>query len=328
VSDDAAKVCVKCGRRGTRAFTGPLRRLVCTHAGACERRAARRRGIFALDAKRYHADPCPEPSLSKSSAHLICSRSPKHAWLQHPRLNPDWEPVQRTHFDIGTAAHAILLEGDETIVEIVDADSWRTNAAQEERTRIRRAGRIPLLAKDAGSVGGMVASVREQLAGRDDDPPLLTDGKPEQTLLWRDQGVWCRARPDWLSDDRRAIDDLKTTSGSADPQQWARNRLWDIGADLQAALYCHGVRALAGIRPEFRLIVVETDPPHGLSVLTLAPSAMELAQRKLDYALATWRECLQSGDWPGYPREIAHVELPGWEESRWLERTWTEDQAA
>lgn len=317
------KTCVNCGRQGTRAFT-PGPRPLCSNVRACDKRAARRAGIFSLSGRAYHQDPAPEPSLNKTCAHLICTRSPAHARAAHPRLNPDYQPSESTRFDVGNAAHAILLEGEDR-AQIVDADSWRGKAAAQQREQIRHAGRIPLLARDADTVTAMVMAVRRQLAARHDNPPLLSDGKPERTLIWREKDVWCRARPDWLRDDGLAVDDLKTTSGSADPYQWARNRLWDIGADLQAAMYCRGVHVLTRHRPLFRLIVVETDPPHALSVLTLAPSALELARRKLDHARTVWQRCLQTGDWPGYPSDVAYVELPGWEETRWLQHTWTRD---
>lgn len=316
--------CVNCGRHGTRAFT-PGPRPLCTNVPACERRARRREGMFTLAAGDYHQDPAPEPSLNKTSAHLICTRSAAHAAAAHPRLNPDQHQADSSRFDVGIAAHAILLEGDDR-TSTVHADSWRSKAAQDQRDEIRAAGRIPLLARDATSVQTMVRAVRRQLATRHDDPPLLADGKPEQTLLWRERDVWCRARPDWLRTDHTAIDDLKTTSGSADPHQWARTRLWDIGADLQAAMYSRGVQALTGRWPLFRLIVVETEPPYALSVLSLSPSALELARRKLEHALAVWRQCLQTRSWPGYPPDLAYVELPGWLEGDWLQRTWTDER--
>jgi hypothetical protein len=45
-------------------------------------------GIHDTTAVDYHADPCPEPSLSAHIAALLCARSPRHAWAAHPKLNP------------------------------------------------------------------------------------------------------------------------------------------------------------------------------------------------------------------------------------------------
>lgn len=285
-------------------------------------------GIYdAVAASRYHADPAPKPSLTKSIAHLLCTRSPAHAFAAHPQLNPDRKRVDAHKFDVGTAAHAMLLEGRD-IVQVLGFDSWRTKDSQDARRAARKAGKIPLLEKDWEQVNAMVDAAVRQIAARHVSPPLLTKGKPERTLIWQDiGGVWCRARPDWLRDDYTAIDDLKTTSGSADPAQWARTRLWDIGADLQAAMYVRGVYRLTGVRPAFRLIIVETEPPYALSVISLAPDAYDLAVRKLDYALVKWQQCLESGEWPGYPTEIAYAELPGYLESQWMERTWQDDDA-
>ncbi|HMA26102.1 MAG: PD-(D/E)XK nuclease-like domain-containing protein [Solirubrobacterales bacterium] len=274
-------------------------------------------GIHALGADDYHADPCERPSLSAHIAHALVSASPLHAWTQHPR-NPNFQPREETRFDIGTAAHQLLLEGRSFVVEL-DFPDFKTVAAREARDAVRAAGLLPLLAKDAATVDAMVKAAVQQLALVDAQPPLLTDGKPEQTLVWEDEGVLCRARLDWLRDDLRAIDDLKTTAGSASPEMWSR-RLFDIGADMQVAFYRRAVRALTGAEPDFRFVVIETHPPYALSVVSLGVDALALAERKVQRAITLWRECLEANDWPGYPTQVAYAQLPAWEEARWMER--------
>ena len=284
-------------------------------------------GIYTdLPAEEYHADPA-SPSLSAGIATLICNRSPLHAWTAHPRLNPDYERVEEQKFDVGNVAHIMLLD-EEDPCHVVDAPDWRTNAAKEERDAARADGFIPLLPHQFAEVEAMVAAVRTQLEGMSIDPPLFCDGQPEQTLVWEEAGVTCRARLDWLRDDRAACDDLKTTSGSARPSDWSQRRLWDIGADIQVAMYLRGVKAVTGREPAFRFVVVETCPPYALSVVSLAPSALELANSKLDYALAKWRECLETDTWPSYPTQIAWAEAPTWHEVRWLEERQLEEVGA
>jgi hypothetical protein len=265
----------------------------------------------------YHADPS-APSLSASIAKIMCNRSPLHAWERHPRLNPDYRPAEESKFDRGTAAHALLLEGSDRCA-VIDADSWRTNAAKDERDAARAAGRVPLLAHEHEEACEMVEAVRRQLDALEVYPPLFTGGGPEQTLVWDERGVRCRARLDWLRDDRQTIDDLKTTGGSADPREWARRRLWDMGADVQVAMNLRGVKALTAVEAAFRFVVVENQAPYGLSVVSLAPSALELANAKVDWALDTWRECIDTDTWPSYPTEVAYADVPPWEEMRWLE---------
>ena len=65
-------------------------------------------GVYDLPMAEYHADPCPEPSLSSSIIRLLCSASPLHAWTAHPRLNAAYVAEESDRFDVGTAAHALL----------------------------------------------------------------------------------------------------------------------------------------------------------------------------------------------------------------------------
>lgn len=275
-------------------------------------------GIHTMTADDYHADPCDQPSLSASLATLLCTTSPAHAWTAHPRLNPRFERREDDKFDVGKIVHALLLEGQE-IAAVVDADDWRTKAARAARDEARAAGLVPVLAKNAAVVTATVTAVREQLASFDADPPLLTDGKPEQTLIWSDGDVSCRARLDWLRDDLAAIDDVKTTVRSANPETWTRS-MFGIGADVQARFYQRGVRTVTGREPAFRFVVVETNPPYAVAVVSLSPAAESLADAKVEWALATWKRCLETGSWPGYSTRVAFAEPPSWDEYRWLER--------
>lgn len=278
-------------------------------------------GIHAVPADRYHDDPCAEPSLSASIAHLLCSRSPLHAWAAHPRLNPDFARVERDIFDAGTVAHALLLDGT-VACDVIDAPDWRTKEAKEAREAACANGLIVLLRHQWEQVEAMIEAARVQLVALDIDPPPLTDGAAEQTLVWEDHGVMCRARLDWLRDDWRIVEDLKTTSASANPRDWSRRRLWEIGADVQAAFYLRGLRTLTGADAEFRWVVIENTPPYALSVLSLAPSALELANDKVSWAIERWGQCIADDSWPAYASEVAYAEAPAWIETQWMEQVY------
>ena len=282
-----------------------------------------RPGIYTIPAAQYHADPCPEPSLSCSLAKILCFSSALHAHHAHPRLNPSAEPEHGDHFDLGTAAHALLLEGRDSMA-VIDAPDWRTKAAKDQRDAARDAGLTLLLAHVAQDVVAMVGALRDHLHLHTDGGALMfTDGQPEQTLIWCEDDVWCRARLDWLRSDFAAIDDYKTTSASANPEAWART-MFAAGHDLQAAWYLRGLRAVTGARLDdlsaFRFAVQETSAPYAVSVIALNHDAMFLAEKKCEYALEQFREALASGDWRGYPRRTAYATLPAWEEARWLEK--------
>jgi hypothetical protein len=281
-----------------------------------------------IGAEEYHAGDEGQPRLSASIAHILCTTSPLHAWTAHPRLNPHYERKEEERFDVGKAAHSVLLEGEDNIY-VVHEDSWRKTVAKEARDYARSLGKVPLLAANRDEVLAMADAVREQLVAHEAEPPLFSDGKPEVSILWEEGGVLCKARFDWLRDDRLAIDDLKTTSRSASPNQFSRN-LFSTGADIQAAMYLRAVRSvlvteadLWGLplpEPVFRWVVVETTPPYAISVITPGPDVLALGDAKVAWALEEWSRCLAANSWPAYPPRIATAELPPWEESKWLER--------
>lgn len=280
-----------------------------------------------MSAEEYHADPCETPSLSSSVARILLFDSPHKAWHAHPKLNPAWAPREpEEKFDLGTAAHDWLLRGLDS-AEIVDAPDWRTKAAREARDAARAAGRIPLLAHRADEVRMMADSARAQLAAFREKPTPFVDGKAEQVLIWKeDNGILCRARLDWINDDRITVDDYKTTSGSANPEEWSRT-MFGGQYDVQAAFHIRGLRAVYGTAPVFRFVVQENYAPFDLSIIALDPEAIEYAERKVERAIALWGECLESGEWPSYPRRTCYASIPSYLASQWLDRETRDENA-
>lgn len=274
-------------------------------------------GIYAMPAAEYHGDPCEVASLSASIAHELCTNSPAHAREKHPKLNPTTVHEQAEHFDIGTAVHSILLEGVNS-VEVLDFPDWRTNASKDARDAARKAGKTPLLRKVWAEVESMMLSTRGQLDAHEDGCDMFVGGQAEQTLIWEEpSGIWCRSRLDYLRPG--AIDDYKTTSTTANPEAVTR-QMFGNGWDIKAAFYLRGLRALTGTQATMRFAVQETYAPYALSVVTLGPDAMTLAEKKVLYALELWAECLERKRWPGYPTRTAYATLPEWVESAWLKR--------
>ncbi len=266
----------------------------------------------------YHADQVAEgPTLSNSIAKVLIASSPAHARAEHPRLNPQLERTEEKKFDLGTAAHALLLEGRDDAIAVIDAPDFRTNAAKAARAEAYLEGKTPLLAKHWDEVQAMVAAARAQLQVF--SPVPFTDGKPEKTLVWNDQGVLCRARIDWLRDDLAGISDYKTTGASAAPEAWGRT-MFGFGGDMQVAFYCRGLRALSGRQPDFEFIVQELAPPYALSNFRLSPDALAIADAKVEYAIAVWRECMETGEWPAYPKCPVYLPATPWAEAQWMDR--------
>jgi len=280
-------------------------------------------GIYAMPEETYHADPCPAPSLSASIAKRLLQDSPRHAWTAHPRLNPLFEPEQRKIFDLGKAAHALMLGSDDQF-EIIDASDYKTKAAQAARDDAYAAGKTPILVGRWAETRAMVAAGRQQLHAHQEARDAFTVGKPEQVIVWREGDMWCRSRLDWLPHmliEPLVIDDYKSTGASAHPNEWGRRSLFDLGYDIQAAFYIRGVRALTGLQNVgFRFVVQETEAPYALSVIALTPATLALAERKVEYAIELWRWCLTNDRWPGYPNRTCYIDVPPWHESQWLGR--------
>jgi hypothetical protein len=278
-------------------------------------------GAHSLAAEVYAADPAQEPSLSASIAHLLIAASPAHAWEASPSLNPDHEPEEKTAFDIGTAVHAVMT-GVGPVIEVIEADDFRSKAAQQARDDAREAGLVPLTRPQAENVWRMVAAAQRQMKAHGIGDPFARGadaGTNEVSLIWQADGVWNRARPDCMDLAASVAYDLKTVSGYADPEAWVRSAMAH-GVDLRAAHYLDGLAAIYPGIWRYRFVLLERDRPHCLAVVELSGAAVEIGRKKLRRARSIWRQCLDGNDWPGWSSEIAVVDPPGWHETAWLDR--------
>jgi len=244
------------------------------------------------------------PLFSASVAHGLINATPLHVKtaLEHPE-----EPSEI--MEVGQVAHQVILERDVSRVAVLDFPDWRTKVARDTRDATRAAGKTPILAHRWAQVEKMVRAVLMHTINMRLDPvPFGPNGVAESSLYFTEQGVQCRATPDWLSLDHLYIYDLKTT-GSAHPGQFSRT-LWDKGYALQEALYRRAVKRVYDIDAEFTFVVVEIEPPYALSMVALDPEAQVFADMQLDHALDLWKRCLETNLWPGYPTRTCYAEVP------------------
>jgi hypothetical protein len=264
--------------------------------------------IVPMTAEQYHADEN-GPTLSNSIAQVLLSQSPLHAWMAHPKLNPNYHSAEDSRFDLGRAAHALLLEGNNAKIAIVDAADWRTKAAKEARDQARANGLLPILAKHDFALKAMVKAAREYVAGSE-LKGIFDNGKPEQTIFWDADGVACRSRLDWLTNDYGIILDYKTTA-NAHPEAFTR-QIGAMGYDMQACFYARAVSAACNVDPAFAFLVQEIEPPYACSLVGLSNAYYELAEAKVDRAMDLWFQCMRTDKWPAYPDRVAYAEPPAW----------------
>ena len=251
-------------------------------------------------------------ALSSGVCHAILSQSPLHA--KYKKENPD---EANSAMDIGTVAHKILLEGTQDGIVIVDAEDWRTKTAKEARDAAHAAGQVPILVGKLPLILNMVDAAKAFVA-TSEIAGIFDAGKPEVTLIWEDDGVLCKARPDFLPNDRSLILHVKTTGGSAEPESWIRNQFFGSGYDVAAAFYERSLRALSAdpdryLDTQSIFLVIEQDAPYGCSLIGLDPMTRENAERKISRAISQWSNCLHLNWWPCYPSQICYAETPAWE---------------
>jgi hypothetical protein len=263
-------------------------------------------GIHNLSSDAYHADPCETPSLSSSIAKILLDQSPAHAWMAHPRLNTRFESEENSRFDLGSAAHLVLLERRENRIVRVAADDWRTKAAKEARDAARANGQYAILERQYVDVMAMCSAAQDYLNDTE-LADILATGDAEQTVLWQENNLWYRCRPDLISKDRRVILDYKTTDSAA-PEVFGR-QIGRMAYDLQAEFYVRGMRSVGlELDPVFVFLAQEITPPYACSLMALSNAYRAAGQAKVRRAMKLWERSLTTNNWPAYSNQIVYAE--------------------
>ena len=273
-------------------------------------------GIEDLPPDEYHADPCEVPSLNKTVAWEMITRSPAHARLKHPRLAKLWRPPTPEQ-DVGTIAHRLMLGRGAEFAEI-DARDWRTKAAKEARDEALDAGLVPVLSHKLERYRYAADRVRQGLADHGID---YSAGMNEQSMFWVEHAtdgtpVQCRGMLDHIGEQTSGlvrIRDLKTTA-DASPASIQRT-IFNLGYHVQAAAYSSG---LAKVYPdwdgrvEFWLDFAEMAEPFCVVPVQLAGDFRRLGDLQWQQTIDLWANCMRTGHWPGYVTEPIRVEAPPW----------------
>lgn len=271
-------------------------------------------GLYAdLPAVKYHADPCPQPSLNCGVIKTLIAQSPAHAWLQHPRLGGSVvEPTPA--MDMGGYVH-VLVAGDASEYEVLCFDDLRSKDAKTARDSVKLAGRTPILEKHADRARKIADSIKQKsFSGITYNP--LNAGRNELTAVWQEEGLWFRSRFDSLvmpDGDAGSADiwDYKTTTDVSTDA--ILRTIINQQYDVQAAFYMRGLRAvmpkLAG-RITFIFVFVEVEPPFAVRRVCLSEGFLSIASAKVARGIRTWKQCLSTDAWPDYSADTITMEPP------------------
>lgn len=248
----------------------------------------------------YHAHA---GSLSHTGAKTIL-KAP--ALFDYQRQNP----VFKKTFDFGSAAHALVLGAGMESIYVAPYDDWRTKASQAEQAIAREDGLSPILPKD----WLVVCDMADQLAAHRKAMELLSVGEPEVSAFAVDDetGVLMRCRYDWHRP-TIGVDYKSTVAGGADPDRFVKIA-FDLGYFTQQDWYCHVAEILGESLQGFGFLVQEKEPPYLVTVVELPSELVELGRQRNRYARQVFRDCTESGLWPGYipDDEIATPSAPDW----------------
>lgn len=261
-------------------------------------------GIYDdVDETAYHdGSAFAEPTISCSDCKLLAK--PGGAALWHWQQGQPETP--RREFDVGSAAHALILGTGPQIVCV--PGEWRTKEKKAEVADWRERGVLPLHSADYRAVFGMYKAVPSHPVAAG----LLASAPHREAtgLVEGPGGQWLRCRFDAIGP--AGIVDLKTVQGGfADPERFIRKAL-AMGWHQQAAWYRDMAQELGVTAGPFRFIAVEKTPPYLAAVIELDEATEDLGRDANQRAIDTYRRCVATDEWPGYPDQIATVSAPPW----------------
>lgn len=249
--------------------------------------------IDGLPNADYHS----RPELGSTSLKTLARPGGPAKWKweqEHPRKS--------TAFDVGSVAHSLILEGDESGVTVIDVDTKRGKVWTEGSAEARESGKIPLTTMEWREVVAMRDAVMAHpLAKR-----AFTGHVPERSIFWKDTtGLGLKCRPDALHPN--LIVDLKTTT-DASPAEFGRTA-YKFGYFQSAAHYQDGVAEAYGEVLPFLFVNAEKSAPHLVSVVELDEEAIDYGRQMNNRAAAIYHDCTATDTWPGYPTTEA-IRLP------------------
>lgn len=237
-------------------------------------------------------------ALSASGAKLL-RKSPLHYMADRQRKR-----VPTPAMIFGTVVHTLALEPEREAF-VVKRLNWASKEGKAEREQLEASG-LPILSE---ADADRARAIHDALVSDREVCVLLDAADKEQPMVWEQHGVRCKGKADAFGPG--LIVDLKTTL-DAGPQEFARS-VATFGYHRQAAWYLDGYEATKGERAkDFVFIAVESQPPHAVALYRLDAASIAAGRLEMKRAAAVYRECLATGVWPGYARDVQTLSLPQW----------------
>jgi len=261
-------------------------------------------GIYSgVSSADYHRDE----ALGSTSLKTLATRTPAH--YQYEKAHPKSSAA----FDLGTAAHSLILEQDEAGVVVIDVEAKRGKAWTEPADAAEADGKIALTSKEWSQVRAM----RDSVVGHPLAKAALTGGAAEESVFWsHESGTALKCRPDMLHRGGKLgnlIVDLKTVQ-SADQADFAKSAA-NFGYHIQQAHYQAGLKAVTGEDFDFIFVLIEKTGAYLPAVVQLDAEDVARGAEMAERSIRIFNNCTKTGRWPGY-ESTTPIELPRWARCR------------
>lgn len=197
-----------------------------------------------------------------------------------------------------------------------DEKKWNMNAkvCKEEYAELKASGKQVIKSEMLETANAMI----EQIKTHAEIMKTIEESKKQVCVVWvdADTGVMCKALLDMLSPD--GTTDLKTTTDAS--QKAFSFKINSFLYHVQGAMYSDGVTAHSdGIILPYRIIAVETEPPHCPAIYALEENSLLTGREIYKHALRIYKDCVDNNSWPGYSQFIEDINIPAYAISKVLE---------
>jgi len=257
-----------------------------------------------MSSAEYHGD---RNAISKSGLDLI-HKSPAHLRyaLDHPEERSETPAMQK-----GSLVHSLVLEPDKMAetYAVMPPTIKQRRGKEYEAFKASAGDRIIITADFKAEAQRIADAVLSNPVAHE----IVQKAEYIEQSIFAEEfetGVLCKCRPDIRIGSH--IYDLKTTSNAH--QRSFSHSARNFRYHVQAAFYSD-VCKWAGIEVEaFGFIAVDTqDMPYQCVVYHhMDTDAIQRGQAEYMDDLRRYAECLESGEWPGYPNEHEFLSLAGY----------------
>lgn len=304
-------------------------------------------GFYQMSLERHHGQPCDGVSVTSGVLRKMELATPADVWAFHALNKHRWEPQPSPALRMGRAMAAYVEGGMVEVCAqflVLPEDKPRRPTAQqikayEEGTATEVGARSVEFWREVESDPRdplsddeltMIENMGRVLAA-DPGAAAVMGGIPEVTMAAWDERtkLWLLARPDTVSFDGSVSDYKKmATQGSVFDHRLVDQRITKHGYDMQMAFACEVFERLTGQWPEIVSIVAQWDqPPHHVILREIAEEDLRFGQFRNRRAMTRFRECLDSGHWPGPGEDVGAYQRPEWQREMLMEQMNTEGKA-